>query len=387
MTPLWPTDVHPDARLPPPVPAVAGTSSSSRRGRADAAIAGSLMLASVGLHIGAMFPPYAGYPPTAVVSLPYETSIYICLEVGWALAAVLVLAHISVRGGVALGAGLGAVELGLLATDVAAGFQVSNGSAPGVWLAVAGLVAGLAGVLWGASSLSMGAARQHQGDGASVLPGALALLTVLAAGLAAAAFWLPWERCHVVNAICPTASSMLGNAFSEPSGLLAGALVAGLAIGFVAILGALLAAYRPPSDVGAWLTGGVVIALASQLISGYLQVHDEPGAHLSLTAYWTADVLATIALAVLALWAGVVGQSAVMATGPEPPVAGDRVPDEPDEPDDPHDPYDPYEPYEPYERDGIGRVVDRPRPGLSAGAPSSGLVSDDWPAAHHWPER
>ncbi|HMK96008.1 MAG TPA: hypothetical protein VK425_00590, partial [Acidimicrobiales bacterium] len=123
--------------------------------RADGAVAGLLMLVGLALHVAAMFPAYPGSPARAVVASPDETAIYICVEVGWLVAAGLVLSGASVRGGVAMGAGLGLVELGFLITDTASGLQVSNDSAPGIWLAWAGLGAGLAGVCLGASASAM----------------------------------------------------------------------------------------------------------------------------------------------------------------------------------------------------------------------------------------
>lgn len=116
------------------------------------------MLLSVGMHIAAMFPAYTGSPPASVVSTGYELAEYICLTLGWAMAALLVLTRVSVRGGVALGAGIAAVELGFLISDLASAVNASQGSSPGVWLAFAALSLGGAGVLLGASTVPMGKA-------------------------------------------------------------------------------------------------------------------------------------------------------------------------------------------------------------------------------------
>jgi len=299
------------------------------------------MVLSVALHIGAMFPAYPGSPPTPVASSPSEAAIYICLEVGWALAAVLVLGRISVRGGIALGAGLGAVELGFLVTDVASGFLVSNGAEPGVWLALAGLGAGLAGVLYGAGSLP--AAQPRQASGPRV--GApWALVTALVGAVAVAAFWPSWDSYHLVGTSGQTLDITMGNAFSQPGAIMAGEIMAGLAIGTVVII----AAFWVTPTVGAWAIGGVVIALGSQVVSGVVQAYepltetlgtantqglDLARSTLSLTAYWVIDVVALVALAALAVRAGLAGRK--LATGP----------------------------------------------GLASG----GATGNDWPPAQHWP--
>lgn len=268
------------------------------------------MSAAVGLHVAAMFPPYPGSPPTPVVDSPYETAIYICLEVGWALAALAVLSRLSVRGGVALGAALGSIEVGLVLTDLASGFQVSSGDAAGAWLAVAGVAAGLAGVLYGASSLAPPQAK-------ALPPGysLRALLGVLLAAVAVAAFWPSWDHYHLVTVSGQVENLDLGNAFSQPAAVMAGELLAGLALGLAVMVGA---GWRDAAT-SAWALAGAAIALASQVASGAVQVTEPlprllgPGASsagvnlaassVSLTAYWYMDAVATAAVALLALWA------------------------------------------------------------------------------------
>ena len=131
--PSWPSDVisspvaagpvdspwrpPPAAPVPPPAYPTTPLTVPARPGWADVAPAGGLLLLCVGMHIAAMFPSYTGNPPVAVVSTSYETALYVCLTVGWAVAALLVLARVSVRGGVALAGGLAAVELGFLVTE------------------------------------------------------------------------------------------------------------------------------------------------------------------------------------------------------------------------------------------------------------------------------
>jgi hypothetical protein len=267
---------------------------------------------SVALHIAAMFPAYVGNPAVSVVSTPYELAEFICLTLGWAAAAVLVLSHLSVRGGVALAAGIAGVELGFLIADLGATLQGSTRTTPGVWLAFAALVMGAAGVLLGASTVPMGSPRLRPYN-QSLHP--RALVTTLVAVLAVAAFLPSWDRYEVVNSAGQTLTVTLGNAFAQPAGVMAGELVAAFAIGVIAIQGAF---WAPPS-VGAWLTGGALIALSAQLISAVVQVNQAPSviiagqkATMSLTGYWAIDVGAAVALAALAVWAGLTA----------PPVAG-----------------------------------------------------------------
>ncbi len=104
----------------------------SRPGVSPVSVAGGLFLVSVGVHVAAMFPAYPGTPPTPIVSVPYLTAVYIILELGWALAAVLVLTRASIRGGLALAAGLGTVELGFVISDLASTGQVPARNAPGI---------------------------------------------------------------------------------------------------------------------------------------------------------------------------------------------------------------------------------------------------------------
>jgi hypothetical protein len=271
---------------------------------ADVWPAGALLLLSVAVHVAAMFPAYSGNPPVAVVSTGYETAVYICLAVGWTAAALLVLTRFSVRGGVALGAGIAAVELGLLIADLAGAVQSSGGVTPGVWLAYAALGLGGAGVLYGASAVPMGGPRVRPYN-QTLHPRTVA--TVVVALLAVFAFLPSWDKYEVVNAAGRTTTVTLGNAFSQPAGILAGELLAALAIGVIAILGAF---WAPPS-VGSWMTGGALVALLSQLVSAVVQVSQAlevtiggERAHASLAWWWAVDVGAAVALAGLALWNG-----------------------------------------------------------------------------------
>jgi hypothetical protein len=289
---------------PPTGSGTTSAGSGAKPAGREVAGAGALLVLCLGLHIAAMFPAYAGNPPTPVVSVPYQTAVYVILELGWAVAATLVLSRVSVRGGVALGAGLGAVELGFLVADLASAGDAFGRGAAGVWLALAALGVGYAGVLLGASTVPMGSPqwRPHSGP-----PHPRAVAQVVVALLAVAAFLPSWDSYHLVSSTGQSATITLGNAFSQPGGIMAGELLSALAIGVLCILGA----FWSPLAVGAWLTAGVVIAMTSQLVSAAVQVRQAvtapaagERASLVLTGFWTIDVAATVALAGLALWAG-----------------------------------------------------------------------------------
>lgn len=316
----------------------------------DSAGGGLLMLACVGLHIWAMFPDYPGHPATPVISLPHDVAMYVCLDVGWALAAFLVLSRVSVSGGVALGAGLGAVEIGLLVTDVVAGVETGSTSAPGIWLALGGLGAGLAGVLLAASSTSLGTPTA----GAARAYLVRRTLTVPVAALVVLAFWFSWQSGQYVTT-SGQALAVNGDAFAQSVGPATASVVAGVALGLVV----LLSAYWAPASTGAWANVGAVIALTSQLLAAFVQVRepiqdainggsltnlDVARSSIALTADWGIDVAAAVGVLLLAVWAALEARR------------------------------------------------DRANPALVAG--TDGSVADDdeparesWPAVHRWPGR
>jgi hypothetical protein len=143
-------------------------------------------------------------------------------------------------------------------------------------------------------------------------------LSVLAAIAAVTAFWPSWDRYHLVTTAGQVTNVDLGNAFNQPPAIMAGEVLAGIAIGVTALVAAL---WRDPL-VGAWGLTGTAIALASQVASGVVQV-SEPLTKLlpattasevnlsrssvSLTTYWYVDLGAVVALALLATWAALDG--------------------------------------------------------------------------------
>jgi hypothetical protein len=293
----------------------------------EVALGGALLLVCLGLHIGAMFPPYPGLPPSSVASSSWEIAVYVCFEVGWALAAFLVLSRVSVPGGAALGAGLGVVELGLLGVDITNGFEVSNGSQAGAWLALAGIGFGAAGVLVSASTVRLGIPRPPQRA-----PALLMLLATFAVVLAYLPSWDRWSA--VAPSVHVSISVTEGNAFSDPAVVMACILFSVGAFAFVTILGSVWY----PAAVGVWAILGAVIALASQLISAVFQLNEAVPPTVfgvtsaqaravglktssSLTGWWAADVVAVVALALVALWTVRRAEQAATAGGDLPGAA------------------------------------------------------------------
>ena len=276
--------------------------------RGQVAACGALMVVAVALHVAAMFPLYPGDPAAPVTALPHYIAMFACLEAGWAGAAFLALTGRWLREAVALGAGLGLVEAGALVANVLGGFDEASAGAAGAWLSLAGLAAGLAGVLLGASLVPMG----RPGRGASSRGRSVALSMV---GLVAVAeFWPSWQSGQLVYR--GTGGALLsvpvnGLTFDQPLGVAVPGVLAGLAVGAVVVLGAF---WAPPA-AGAWAVVGAATALGSQLLEalvgtlepvqdylngGRLTGIDVVRSHVSLTAVWGAETAAALALLVLA---------------------------------------------------------------------------------------
>jgi hypothetical protein len=165
------------------------------------------------------------------------------------------------------------------------------------------------------------------------------VLTVVAALVAVVAYLPSWDR---ISAVAPaikwSTSALLGNAFDQPGGVMAGQLEAAAAIALVPIL----SAFWADLDVAAWAMAGALLALGSQLVSALVQADQGLSPALfgftsneartyglrssfSLTGWWTIDVAAAVALGALALLAaadrGLAGteSSAAPQSAPAPP--------------------------------------------------------------------
>ncbi|HTW08374.1 MAG TPA: hypothetical protein VME46_12735 [Acidimicrobiales bacterium] len=270
---------------------------------------GALLLACLALHIWAMFPAYPGAPATPVMSLPHDVAMFVCLELGWAVAATLVLLRASVSGGVALALGLGLVELGLAAYTVVGGFEVHDPSVPGGWMVLGGVGLGLGGALLAASAVEVGGPRRDK----RVPKAGRTLATFPVATLAVVTFWLSWQSGTVVYT-STGAFPVDGDAFAQPTGLMAADVGAGLAIVIIAVL----AAYWAPPRLGAWALAGAAVAVVSQLAAGLAEVIEPlrdavnqgvaaglvaARSNISLTPDYAVCMISVSGLLALAAWA------------------------------------------------------------------------------------
>ena len=293
-----------------------------------------------------MFPDYVA-AHSSVASWPPQLAEYICLEAGWAAAAVLCFSDRLSSAGIGLGLGLAITEAGFLTADTADSFLYSNGDSPGHWLAIAALLAGVAGLLAIASGRDWDAPGARRGPGWAIAAG-LAL-----AALAVAAYFPNWDSGVV--------ASSTGNAFSQPPGVTAGAVASAAAVAGVVVY---TACWRA-TIAAASATIGATIALASQLVSGYVQVGQGvpqaqlvPGQRLALSGYWWADVVAAAGLATWAGWLVALERAKASPLGATLPAAHVGPPGAP-------------------EGSGEGESGE-------AGTDEAG-TPEDWPPGHHWP--
>ena len=289
--------------------------------------AGILLVATVVLHVVAMFPTYFGGPAghASLFSQADQAASYSVLAAGWALVLGIGLtgpSRIPICAGLATG--LAATEFGFRVSDVGAVIRYgSDLGGTGLWIMVAAWVTGAAaaGVLLeaarqrrqragGASPVAAGEQARDSGwEGAT--PAALlatatdsggatatdtdlpartegdplattperaptpifwtAVLGVL--GLITAVFFLPsWD--HYVGVATSTGRTFsfdLGNAFSGPWEVVLGNVLVAVAIVAIALVGSRL----HDRGVVAAAVGGSLIVLSSQFVSAVVQV-DEP---------------------------------------------------------------------------------------------------------------
>jgi hypothetical protein len=288
--------------------------------------AGILLVATVILHVVAMFPTYFGGPAghSSLFSQADQAASYSILAAGWALVLGIGLtgpSRISICAGLATG--LAATEFGFRVSDVGAVIRYGSSLAgAGLWIMVAAWVTGAAaaGVLLEAARRRRqrvaGAApaatlEEAQGSGWEGVPGPLlatasesggaaatdpgwpvgsgaeplesppdratpsmfwtVVLGVL--GLITAVFFLPsWD--HYVGVATSTGRTFsfdLGNAFSGPWEIVLGNVLVAVAIVAIPLVGSRL------HDRGAVAAavGGSLIVLGSQFVSAVVQV-DEP---------------------------------------------------------------------------------------------------------------
>ena len=283
-------------------------------------IAGALLLASVVLHVSAMFPdylPFASSSSVSIASQPDQAALFALVTAVWAAALGFGLAGprwVNVAAGVAVGAALG--ELGFRVSDLGEVFRYGTHVAgSGLWLMTAGWVVGAAG----AAAAIVAMIRSRNWVGSPDPPrsgfnrwGAVAVVGVLSA--ATAGLFLPaWDHYTGVSAVTGRAISFnLGNAFAEPWQVVVGNVLSALAIAAVPV-GAAAFMWKD-RRAGTAATIGVLAMLCAQFLSAVIQVDQAvppsiaglsgPQAHqlgltlsLKLTGWFALDAI--LALAVL----------------------------------------------------------------------------------------
>ncbi len=240
--------------------------------------AGGLLLASVVLHVVAMFPtflPFSSSTPVSIASQSDQAALYAIVAGAWATALAFGLAGprwVKVATGLAVGTAVG--ELGFRVSDLGEVFRYGSGLAgPGLWLMTAAWVVGAAG----AGTAVAAVLHSKRGVAANDPPrsgfnrwGVVAAIGVLS--IATAGLFLPaWDHYTGVSSVTGRAVSFnLGNAFAEPWQIVIGNVLSALAIAAVPIVAAVLMWRDRRAAVAA--TGGVLCLLTAQFVSAVIQV-------------------------------------------------------------------------------------------------------------------
>ena len=240
--------------------------------------AGGLLLATVVLHVVAMFPtylPFLSSTPVSIVSQSDQAALFAVVAAAWATALGFGLAGprwVKVATGLAVGTAVG--ELGFRVSDLGEVFRYGTGLAgPGLWLMTAAWIVGAAG-----ACTAVAAVLHSKRDTAVSDPprsgfnrwGSVAVIGVLS--IASAGLFLPaWDHYTGVSSVTGRAVSFnLGNAFAEPWQIVIGNVLSALAIAAVPILAGVLMWRDRRAAVAA--TGGVLCLLAAQFVSAVIQV-------------------------------------------------------------------------------------------------------------------
>ena len=283
--------------------------------------AGGLLLATVVLHVVAMFPtylPFLSSTPVSIASQPDQAALFAVVAAAWATALGFGLAGprwVKVATGLAVGTAVG--ELGFRVSDLGEVFRYGTGLAgPGLWLMTAAWIVGAAG-----ACTAVAAVRHSSRDTAVTDPprsgfnrwGSLAVIGVLS--IASAGLFLPsWDHYTGVSSVTGRAVSFnLGNAFAEPWQIVIGNVLSALAIAALPIVAGVLMWRDRRAAVA--VTGGVLSLLAAQFVSAVIQVDQAVPASIAglsgaqarqlgltlslrLTGWFALDAIAALAVLV-----------------------------------------------------------------------------------------
>jgi hypothetical protein len=229
----------------------------------SSAVAAGLLAVGVVCGVIGLFPDYlAG---SSLAQQPSEIVAHAVYFAVWTASAVLIArGGARVRVGALLGLGISIVTFGLFFADA------GTAMAGGAHLMGAGLILGLMGWLLCTAGCVM--AFRLQPAGTLGRPDrhriGLLLALILAASGAAAAFAPSWDSFTLRTGAGGTSSVTAGNAFASPGPVIAGDLIAMLALVVLVVLAAL---WRP-TLVGATLLAGAIIPMAAQAVSALVQL-------------------------------------------------------------------------------------------------------------------
>ena len=332
-----------------------GTIAAVAKPRGSRSTAAAALL-GIGVLLGVigLFPDYVGQ---SLASQGFELAPHLIYLVAWAASAAVIA--LGARGGdgrrtellrigALLGTGLSAVTFGLFLFDLG---QVISGGAhllgTGLVLSLIGWLACAAGSVLALTARPRAAATPGSpaiGWGGPGRPrpataGPLALVLLAAIG-AVSAFAPAWDSFTLKAAATGTVQTVTaGNAFSNPGAMIAGDVIAMIAVVVVALLAAL---WRPVRH-GAVLLAGATVPLAAQAISALIQV-SEPvspalfgissaqasAAGLTISAgvtpiFWVYCVF-VISLVVSCAWMLTAPRYPAMPTAPQSPPPGPPQP-------------------------------------------------------------
>jgi hypothetical protein len=337
--------------------------------------AAGLLQGTVVLHVVAMLPHYfAGAGQGSLASQPDQAALYAVLAAGWAAALGIGLTGPARAGvGAGMAAGLAVTEFGFRLSDLGQVLRYGSGQAQaGLWLmtaawavgaagaavavvaaqrrarlSVAGAVPSVAGELAVPDVTAASSARDHTGVAPPPAPseprparygvGPAVVVAVLAL-ITAGAFLPAWD--HYVGVATTTGRSFsfnLGNAFQVPWQMMLGTVCAAVALAAVPIVVVRMRARA----IGAAAVAGSLIVLAAQFASAVVQVDqvvppsiaglnatraNQLGLqmHLTLTGWFTFDLLAAFCLFVAVMVLGHAREEGPQALSAETwPIAAD----------------------------------------------------------------
>lgn len=254
----------PDQPPANPLPAerTSGLPATIRRAGRPATVAAALLAAGVAIGIAGLFPGY--FSGTGLAGQAEQLVPHVIYLAAWAAAAALIVAGgPRQRTGALLAAGVSVVTLGLYVADLGLGISSAHVGA--------GLVLSLIG--WAACAAGSVLAVRLGSAGSPARPRTLeAGLTVALAAAGAVgtaiAFAPSWDSFTLRTAAGTSQTITAGNAFANPSLVIAGDVM--VMVSVVAVV--LAAAAWRPVRLGAVLLAGAIVPMAAQAISAVIQI-------------------------------------------------------------------------------------------------------------------